>query len=138
MRLELGAGVGLEDDLGDAITVAQVDEDQAAEVAPGVDPAVQDDRIVRRGRRSIRRRYAFVSVAWENQSFQQRGRIQGTDANRAYIRGYCGPGNLRYPFDLKTVKECSIQTRRAGRVHRQGDDAWSMIEASAARVEQRF
>ena len=50
-RLELLAGVGLEDDLGDAVPVAQVDEDQAAEVAIGVDPAVQDDRFVRRGRR---------------------------------------------------------------------------------------
>ena len=43
--LELGAGLGLEDDLGDAVAVAQVDEDQAAEVAPGVHPAVQDDGI---------------------------------------------------------------------------------------------
>ena len=42
-RLELGAGLGLEDDLGDAVAVAEVDEDQAAEVAPGVHPAVQDD-----------------------------------------------------------------------------------------------
>ena len=41
--LQLGAGVGLEDDLGDPVAVAQVDEDQAAEVAPGVDPAVEHD-----------------------------------------------------------------------------------------------
>ena len=61
--LELGAGLGLEDDLGDAVAVAQVDEDQAAEVAPGVHPAVQDDRLSRRGRSSIRRRYAFVCRA---------------------------------------------------------------------------
>ena len=37
------AGLGLEDDLGQAVAVADVDEDQAAEVAPGVDPAVEDD-----------------------------------------------------------------------------------------------
>ncbi len=42
-RLELGAGLGLEDDLGEAVAVAEVDEDQAAEIAPGVDPAVEDD-----------------------------------------------------------------------------------------------
>ena len=40
---ELGAGLGLEDDLGDSVTVAKVDEQQAAEVAPGVDPAVEHD-----------------------------------------------------------------------------------------------
>ena len=43
--LELGAGLGLEDDLGEAVAVAEVDEDQAAEVAPGVHPAVEDDRL---------------------------------------------------------------------------------------------
>lgn len=43
VRLKKGAGVGLEDDLGDAIAVAQVDEEQAAEISPGVDPAVQDN-----------------------------------------------------------------------------------------------
>ncbi len=42
-RLELLAGLGLEDDLGDAVPVAEIDEDQAAEIAPGVHPAVQDD-----------------------------------------------------------------------------------------------
>ncbi len=39
--LQLGTGVGLEDHLGDPVAVAQVDEHQAAEVAPGVDPAVE-------------------------------------------------------------------------------------------------
>ena len=39
--LQLGAGVGLEDDLGDPVAVAQVDEDQPAEIAPGVHPAVE-------------------------------------------------------------------------------------------------
>ncbi len=43
-RLELLPRVGLEDDLRDPVAVAQVDEDQPAEVAIGVDPAVQDDR----------------------------------------------------------------------------------------------
>ena len=38
-------GVGLEDDLGDPVAVAEVDEEQPAEVAPGVDPAVQDDML---------------------------------------------------------------------------------------------
>ena len=42
-RLKRRAGVGLEDDLGDPVAVAEVDEDQPAEVAPGVDPAVEDD-----------------------------------------------------------------------------------------------
>ena len=45
LRLEIGAGLGLEDDLRDAVAVAKVDEDQAAEVAPGVDPAVERDRL---------------------------------------------------------------------------------------------
>ena len=62
--LELLARVGLEDDLGDSVAVAQVDEDQPAEVAIGVDPAIQDDRFARRRRWSIRRRYVFFSVAW--------------------------------------------------------------------------
>ena len=35
-------GAGLEDDLGQAVAVAEVDEDQAAVVATGVDPAVED------------------------------------------------------------------------------------------------
>ena len=61
--LELCAGFGLEDDLGDPVTVAQIDEHQAAEVAPGVHPAVQDDGLSRRGRASIRRRYASVCRA---------------------------------------------------------------------------
>ena len=39
--LQLGPGVGLEDDLGEAVAVAHVDEDEAPEVAPGVDPAVE-------------------------------------------------------------------------------------------------
>ena len=39
------AGLGLEDDLGQAVAVAEVDEDQPAEVAPGVHPAVEDDRL---------------------------------------------------------------------------------------------
>ena len=39
--LQLGAGVGLEDHLGDPVAVAQVDEDEAAEIAPGVHPAVE-------------------------------------------------------------------------------------------------
>ena len=43
LRLQLGTGVGLEDDLSDPVAVAKVDEEQAAEVAPGVDPAVQHD-----------------------------------------------------------------------------------------------
>ena len=38
-----GPGVGLEDDLSDPVAVAKVDEEQAAEVAPGVDPAVEHD-----------------------------------------------------------------------------------------------
>ena len=37
------AVAGFEDDLGQAVAVAEVDEDQAAVVAPGVDPAVEDD-----------------------------------------------------------------------------------------------
>ncbi len=41
-RLELGTGVGLEDDLGQPVPVADVNERQAAEIAPGVHPAVQD------------------------------------------------------------------------------------------------
>ena len=40
-RLKIRSGVRLEDDLGEAVAVAQVDEDQAAEIAPGVDPAVE-------------------------------------------------------------------------------------------------
>ena len=39
--LQRGAGVGLEDHLGDPVAVAQVDEDQPAEIAPGVHPAVE-------------------------------------------------------------------------------------------------
>src|SRR5262249_52737147 len=42
-RLKRLAGLGLEDDLGDPEAVADVDEDQPTEVAPGVDPAVEDD-----------------------------------------------------------------------------------------------
>ena len=62
--LKLLAGVGLEDDLGHSVTVAQVDEDQPAEVAIAIDPAVQDDWFARRRRWSIRRTYVFFSVAW--------------------------------------------------------------------------
>ncbi len=36
-----GRDLGVEDGLGDAIAVAQVDEDQPAEVAPAIDPALQ-------------------------------------------------------------------------------------------------
>jgi hypothetical protein len=39
--LQLGPGLGLEDALGQAVAVAQVDEDEPAEVAPGVHPAVE-------------------------------------------------------------------------------------------------
>ncbi|MBV8313910.1 MAG: hypothetical protein JOZ53_03155, partial [Planctomycetaceae bacterium] len=43
-RLQLGADLGLEDALGQPVAVADVDEDEPAEVAPAVDPAVEDDR----------------------------------------------------------------------------------------------
>ena len=61
-------GVRLEDDLSDPVAVAKVDEQQPAEVAPGVDPAVQTRRAARRAPWSIRRKYEFVSVAWEDRS----------------------------------------------------------------------
>ncbi len=61
--LELLAGVGLEDDLGDAVAVAQVDEDQPAEVAIGIDPAVQDDRFSHVVGGQFDRRYVFVCRA---------------------------------------------------------------------------
>ena len=41
--MRLGIDVGLEDDLGEALAVAQVDEDGAAVVAAVLDPAEQDD-----------------------------------------------------------------------------------------------
>ena len=44
-RLELGAHFGLEDALSQAVAVANINEDQAAEVAPGVHPAIEDDRL---------------------------------------------------------------------------------------------
>jgi hypothetical protein len=43
--VQLVPHVRLEDDLGDAIPVAKINEQKAPEVAPGVDPAVQDDSI---------------------------------------------------------------------------------------------
>ena len=38
-----GVVVAVDDDLGDAVAVAEVDEDQAALIAAAVDPAVEDD-----------------------------------------------------------------------------------------------
>ncbi len=42
-RAELGVALGVELDLGDPLAVAQVDEDDAAVVADGVDPAGERD-----------------------------------------------------------------------------------------------
>ena len=39
--LQLGAGVGLEDDLRQAVTVAKVDEHESPEITPGIDPATE-------------------------------------------------------------------------------------------------
>src|SRR5262249_41889511 len=41
--LKLGTRLGLEDDLGQARAIAYVDEREPPKVAPGVDPAVEDD-----------------------------------------------------------------------------------------------
>ena len=43
--MRVGVGVGLEDDLRDAVAVAQIDEDAAAVIAAGRDPADQDDAL---------------------------------------------------------------------------------------------
>src|SRR5262249_44101300 len=40
---QVGTLLGLEDDLGEAVAVAKVDEDQPAVIAAGVHPAVEDD-----------------------------------------------------------------------------------------------
>ena len=45
----------IEDDLGDALAVAQIDEHAAAVVAVGLDPAEQDDLLPRVARRAARR-----------------------------------------------------------------------------------
>ena len=37
-----GAGLGLEDDLGETSTIAQIDEDAAAVIAPGGHPSEED------------------------------------------------------------------------------------------------
>ena len=42
----LGLLFGVEDHLGLAVAVAQVDKDEAAEIPPAVDPAVQDDLVI--------------------------------------------------------------------------------------------
>ena len=42
-RVRLGCGLGVDDDLGDAVAIAQVDEDQLAHVAPAIDPARERD-----------------------------------------------------------------------------------------------
>ncbi len=39
----LGVDVGIEDDLGEAVAVAEVDEDAAAVIAAVLDPAEEDD-----------------------------------------------------------------------------------------------
>ena len=41
----VGAGVGLEDHLGDAAAIAQIDEHAAAVIAAGVHPAEEDDAL---------------------------------------------------------------------------------------------
>jgi len=41
--VKLGVHLGVEDNLCDAVTVAQVDEEQAAVVADRGDPAAEDD-----------------------------------------------------------------------------------------------
>src|SRR5690606_24788238 len=46
-REGLGAGVGLEDDLGDATAVTEVDEDAAAVIATDLDPAEEDDLLAK-------------------------------------------------------------------------------------------
>ena len=43
LLVELGAGVGGDDDLGDAGAVAQIEKDEVAEIAAAVDPAHEDD-----------------------------------------------------------------------------------------------
>ena len=43
LGLKRRAGFGLEDDLSDPVTVSKVNEEQSAEIAPGVDPAVEHD-----------------------------------------------------------------------------------------------
>ncbi len=42
-RLQLGPSVRFENNLCDSIAIAEIDEEQAAEVAPGVNPAVDHD-----------------------------------------------------------------------------------------------
>ena len=41
----VGAGLGIEDDLGDALAIAQVDEDAAAVIAAVLNPAEEHDRL---------------------------------------------------------------------------------------------
>ena len=53
--VRLRRGLGMEDELHEARAVAQVDEDQAAVVAPAVHPAGDADGLARRARRSARR-----------------------------------------------------------------------------------
>ena len=57
-----GRRVGrIEHDLGDAIAVAQIDEQPAAVVAVAIDPAAKRDLRGRRGPVAIRRRYEFAA-----------------------------------------------------------------------------
>ena len=58
--VHLGAGFGGDDDLRDAAAVAQIEEDEVAEIAPPVDPAHENDVWSRRQRRAARHTYEYV------------------------------------------------------------------------------
>ena len=65
-RVHRGEGrrVRLDHALGDAVMVAQIDEDQPAMVAPAVDPARQADGLCRHRPCAARRRYGCDRRAW--------------------------------------------------------------------------
>ena len=51
--VRLAGGLGVEDDLGEPVAVAQVDEDDVAVIAPARDPAEEDDLLADVGRAQI-------------------------------------------------------------------------------------
>ena len=64
--VQLRRRVGVEDELRDALAVAQVDEQHAAQIAAAMHPAHQDGAFAGVGRRAARRRCACGAVRLEN------------------------------------------------------------------------
>ena len=95
--LKLVAGLRLENDLSQAVAVAQVDEQQAAEIAPGVHPAVQDHVLT-----DLLGRQIAAGV----RSFQEHGRIV---QSRFKVWIYQRPKLITYKYDTGVHRRPSRQ-----------------------------